>query len=176
MKTIFSTLTLLAFAINGLADVTSAPQLAPEDIGAYKWIISETGGDGEVVILRHIRTKTSGGDSQKETRDTVANAPGEKQEGTFVAINPTYFDPDHDGEPNWHIAAFGGSAWCLGEVAESETSDNYGKIRFEKEDGSSTEFEFMAIVMPYAEAKELYPDLPEATRNWKWSGSPKSEE
>lgn len=164
---------VLALASFGNADVSPSPSLAPEDIGAFKWIVGATGGEGEVVILRHSRTRTNEGKEHKEIHDMVSYSPGKRHEGSFVAINPNYFNVDSIEEPNWHIAAFGGSGWCPGKYDGSESGDNYGMIRFRDKSGTIIKYEFTAIVMSYEEAKKHYADFPDKdSTGWKWGGTP----
>ena len=68
--------TLLVFTIPLSAEVTRSPSLAPEDLGAFKWVIGATGGEGEVVVLRRVRTRVIGDKNKVEIYDSVAYDPG----------------------------------------------------------------------------------------------------
>ncbi len=155
------------------AEVKQAAALAPSDIGAFKWIVGATAGTGEVVILRYSRIWTAGDKKSVDTHDKVSYSPGKRVEGSFVAIDPNYFTPSHSSEPNWHIAAFGGSGWVQGKCSSSSIGNNFGSITFTNKSGDIYEYQFTAIVMSHEEALTIYDDLPDlSATGWRWGGSP----
>lgn len=115
MRPTIPLIALLVFSISVSAEVTESPSLAPEDIGAFKWVIGATGNAGEVVILRCSRTWTVGDTKHVDTHDIVSYNPGKRFEDSFVAIDPDYFNPYDKTEHKWHIKRFGGSGWLEGE-------------------------------------------------------------
>tara|TARA_R110000850_G_scaffold157708_3_gene281770 strand:- start:698 stop:1327 length:630 start_codon:yes stop_codon:yes gene_type:complete len=165
---------LLIFSISVSAEVTKSPSLAPEDIGAFKWVIGATGNAGEVVILRWSRTWTVGDTKHVNTHDMVSYDPGKRFEDSFVAIDPDHFNPYDKIEHKWHIKKFGGSGWIEGEYSGSSTGGNHGAIKFTNKKGQTYEYKFFAIVMSHQEAAGIYDGLPDdSTTGWKWGGEPK---
>jgi hypothetical protein len=174
MNSIITLAVSLAFAVPAFADVNKAQTLAPSDFGAHKWIVGATGGEGEVVILRCIRTHVDGDKKWVDINDSVSYNPGKRHEGSFVAINPDYFNVEKKGEPNWNIATFTGNGWCPGRWTGSETGENSGRISFTDSKGCVTRYEFSAITLAYEDAAKLYNDFPakSSSGGWEFAGSP----
>jgi len=168
-------LSVLISALSTLADVKQSAHLSPQDIGAFKWIVGATAKEGEVVILRYSRTWTTPeGMKHIDTHDIVSYGSGKRDEGSFVAINPDYFNVGKEGDPTWHIQNFGGSCWCPGKYSGSSTGGERGSIKFTTSEGHVREYVFFALVMPYEEASKLYSNgLPKKSQSsWVWGGSP----
>ena len=149
--------------------------LAPEDLGAHKWIFSGTAQENQVVIFR-VTTIREWPDGKVTTDiyDDVNYAPGEKQTGSAFFINPDYFKPT-DEDPKWHWRALGGTGWIEGKYNGHTYGDQKGEINFKSERWGKTKKIFETFIKSYKEAALLYEGLPAIPDNggWGWAGSPK---
>jgi hypothetical protein len=99
--------TVLALAFTVLCQSASAQQvkmaesLAPEDLGAFKWIFAETANENEVVVFRMTTVRERGGKLTTEHWDTVCYSPGKLQEHSAFFFDPTYFAFEEPPEPRW---------------------------------------------------------------------------
>jgi hypothetical protein len=158
--------------------VEVAQSLSPEDLGAYKWILSGTAQESEVVVFRVTTIRTwPNGKITTQIYDTVCYSPGKQKTGTAFFIDPKYFNTSANEEPTWFFRALGGTGWITGEYAGSRYSDDKAEIAFESEKWGRTQKIFETFIKSYADAILLYEDLPSISPNsgWTWSGSPKKQ-
>lgn len=158
--------------------VEIATSIAPEDLGAYKWILSGTAEENNVVIFR-VTTVRDWPDGKVTTEhyDTVRYSPGNKQTGSAFFIDPLYFDSTRSTEPKWHFRALGSTGWIEGEYAGHSYNGDKAEINFKSEKWGKTKKIFETYIKSYDEASLLYGDLPPISPNsgWEWAGSPKKQ-
>lgn len=157
--------------------VELATSIAPEDLGAYKWRLSGTAQENEVVIFRVTTVRDWNGKVTTEINDTVCYAPGKKETGTAFFIDPDYFNTTRLGEPKWVWSVFGGSGWIEGKYAGHSYSEKKATISFKSKKWGKTQKILEVFVKPYEDAKLLYVKLPpiSLSRSWSWAGSPKKQ-
>jgi hypothetical protein len=156
--------------------VEKASSIAPEDLGAYKWLLSATAQENQVVIFRVTTVRDWNNEVTTEIHDDVSYSPGKKKTGSAFFINPRYFDTSVD-EPKWNFQTLGGSGWIEGKFAECSSSDDKAEITFESKQWGKTKKIFQVFIKSYDEASKLYDGLPKISPNvgWGWSGSPKTQ-
>jgi len=159
--------------------VEVATSIAPEDLGAYKWILSGSARVDEVVIFRVTRIRGwPNGKVTKDIYDTVCYSPGEKETGTAFFFDPEYFNTSRNEEPKWHWKALGGTGWIEGKYAgHSSSGGDKAEINFESKSWGKTKIVFETLIKPYDEASRLYEELPQISPDggWRWAGSPKKQ-
>ena len=155
--------------------VEKAGSVAPEDLGAYKWILSGTAQEDKVVIFRVSTMKDWNDKVITDIRDSVNYAPGKKQTGSAFFIDPKYFEPKVD-EPQWYYQALGSSGWIEGNFEECSFNDDRAEISFKSRKRGKTTKIFEVFIKSYEEASLIYEGLPKMTPGvgWSWSGSPKA--
>lgn len=155
--------------------VEKASSIAPEDIGAYKWILSGTAQENQVVIFRMATVREWNNKETTEIYDTVCYSPGKKETGTAFFMDSAYFDGVGIDEPKWNFTVLGSTGSIHGKFAGASHSDDKAEITFESKKWGKTTKTFEVLIKSYTEALELYEDLPKLSSNsgWKWSGEPK---
>lgn len=157
--------------------VEKASSVAPEDLGAYKWILSGTAQEKQVVIFRVTTVRDWNNKETTEVYDDVRYSPGKKETGSAFFIDPGYFDSTKIEEPKWNFRAFGSSGWIDGKFAGCSSSDEKAEINFESKKWGKTKKIFEVFIKTYEEASMLYDNLPKISPNigWQWAGSPKTQ-
>ena len=155
--------------------VEKAKSIAPEDLGAYKWKLSGTAGDNQVVIFRMSTVKDWDNKVFTKIQDTVYYSPGKKTTESAFFIDPKYFE-QNVSEPEWSFKALGSSGNIKGKFAGCSSSDDRTEINFESKKWGKTKKVFQVFIKSYEEASVLYDGLPKIIPNvgWQWSGSPKN--
>jgi hypothetical protein len=159
--------------------VEIATTLSPEDLGAYKWILSGTAPENSVVIFREttIREWPDGEVISTNIIDSVYYDPGKKRIGTAFFIDPHRFEPKGE-EPKWYFQSLGGSGWIEGQYAgHSHGGRNEISFQSEKLGKVKTKMVFETFIKPYDEAALLYDGFPtiSAGISWGWRGFPKKQ-
>jgi hypothetical protein len=168
----------LSMASPARGEFATANAIAPEDLGAVKWRVTGTGGQAEVVVFRMIRRI---GGKVSDAHDFVHHHPGKEVVETIFAINPDFFRRRTDGKQEWHLAAFGGSAWIQGKKSESFSDGKTARLKFVSDMGEEITYEFFCLVMKHADAakmygeKESFPSIKDIGL-WAWGGTPSSVE
>lgn len=171
---IFATLAaiLLTISLYGQT-VREAEFLTPEDLGAYKWVLSGTAAEGEVVIFRMVTTRVyPNGEKNVQTYDSVTCMPGKEQQASALFINPNYWHTDAP-QNIWRWRALGSSGTINGKYQGDGFDGKSAHINFEGENGTKYTYRFSSYVMSYEGAKKLHPDLPDYPSpgaGWGWAG------
>ena len=177
MKNLLINAFLLLSPVCFAQQVEIATSISPEDIGAYKWILSGTAQENSVVVFR-ITTVREWPDGKVTTEiyDSVHYSPGKKQTASAFFIDPNYFDNKGE-EPTWHLRALGGTGSLTGKYAGHSYGDNKGEINFESEKWGKTKKVFETFIKSYDDAVSLYDGLPPMSTDggWAWAGSPKTQ-
>ncbi|MGJ8649913.1 MAG: hypothetical protein ACSHX4_06110 [Opitutaceae bacterium] len=157
--------------------VELATSIAPEDLGAYKWTLSGTAEENNVVIFRLTTIREwPNGKVTTNIHDTVEYTPGKKQTVTAFFYDPHYFE-NRDKEPTWHFRAIGETGSIEGKYAGHSYGDGKNEIHFNSVRWGKTTKAFETFIMSHEAATLLHPDLPPIPENggWAWAGDLKEQ-
>jgi len=157
--------------------VEQASSIAPEDLGAYKWILSGTAQENHVVIFRVTTKRDWNNKFTTEIADTVCYSPGKKETRTAFFIDPAYFSSTGIEEPMWNFRALGSTGTIEGKFTGCSSSQDKAEINFESVKRGKTKKIFEVFIKTYEEASILYAGLPQISPSagWHWGGSPKKQ-
>lgn len=157
--------------------IEKASSIAPEDLGAHKWILSGTALENQVVIFRQSTVKDWDNRVMTDIKDTVCYSHGGKETFSVFFIDPKYFDTTRVDEPKWYLQALGSTDWIEGRFERFITSDKMLEITFASKKLGKTTKKYQVFIKSYEEASMLYDGLPKINPDigWRWSGSPKAQ-
>ena len=174
MKHLLISSFLLLCPICFAQQVEISTAISPDDLGAYKWILSGTAGEKSVVVFR-VTTVREWPEGKVTTKiyDSVHYSPGKKQTESAFFIDPHYFD-NKEEDPTWHFRVFGGVGGIEGRYAGHSSGGDKAEIRFESERLGKTKKVLETFITSYDDAVKSYGDLPPISpdRGWIWAGSP----
>jgi hypothetical protein len=151
--------------------VSKADHLAPEDLGAYKWILSGTASTNEVVVFRRTRTTTHGDTViQRDVLDCVhrCHIPDTRVEEAVLYYDANFFKDTI--EERWRFKGLGAVGGVSGDIQRCSSD---GRIAFKDgiSKGTLQTIVYEVLIMSYSEAKQIHPDLPPIEPNKGWTGN-----
>lgn len=159
---------------NAYSGIKIADTVTPADLGAHKWILSETAKKDEVAIFQSATiTELKNGEKYVVTTTVVNYSPNKKTQEVIFAYAPSQFDFNYPAIPKWHIRVFGSMNNIKGRFAGcfTSTTDNSGSIEFKKKDGLVVKIKFNSYILKISEAKKRYKKLPKFNpfTSWRWA-------
>ena len=149
--------------------VEESSSITPGDLGAYKWTLSGTAQENQVVIFRVTTIDSRNDELITRMSDSVHYSPGKKVTETAFFIDPRYFDPKRIDEPEWKYDVVGASGWIKGTHKSSLWGHDKGEISFVSKEWGETKIIFQVFIKSLEEASKLHRRLLKVTPNGGWS-------
>lgn len=170
-KIIIPILLFFCFGYFSYAGIKSADTITPSDLGAHKWILSETTQKDEVAVFQSKTiTERKNGEKYVLTSEVVSYSPKKKAEAVIFAYSPNKFNLHYTDIPKWHIRIFGNLSYIDARFSSSHMStlDNSGGIEFKNKNGLLIKIKFKSFIIKIDEAKKRYKGLPKFNSFVSW--------